>query len=183
MVHALQALNRGIQRVENWIAIGLMAASALITILQVVTRYGFNHPLTWPEELCTLLLVWMTFFGASLLLKKEQHIEIDFFTKLMPRRAQQVIGLINVVLIFAFLTVVGLGRLQAAVLPVAAHLGGAGDPQELFLAAGPDQRRVDVPLPRAGLPAPGDRARRARNRTRRINSPWPSPSCASRSSS
>ena len=106
MVHALQALNRGIQRVENWIAIGLMAASALITILQVVTRYGFNHPLTWPEELCTLLLVWMTFFGASLLLKKEQHIEIDFFTKLMPLRAQQVIGLINVVLIFAFLTVV-----------------------------------------------------------------------------
>ena len=106
MVHALQALNRGIQRVENWIAIGLMAASALITILQVVTRYGFNHPLTWPEELCTLLLVWMTFFGASLLLKKEQHIEIDFFTKLMPQRAQQVIGLINVVLIFAFLTVV-----------------------------------------------------------------------------
>jgi TRAP-type transport system small permease protein len=106
MLRALQALNRAIQRVENWLAIGLMGASALITILQVVTRYGFNHPLTWPEELCTLLLVWMTFFGASLLLKKEQHIEIDFFTQLMPRRAQQVIGLINVVLIFAFLTVV-----------------------------------------------------------------------------
>ena len=109
MVHALQALNRAIQHVENWIAIGLMAASALITILQVVTRYGFNHPLTWPEELCTLLLVWMTFFGASLLLKKEQHIEIDFFTKLMPRRAQQVIALLNVVLIFVFLTVMAWG--------------------------------------------------------------------------
>jgi TRAP-type C4-dicarboxylate transport system permease small subunit len=106
MLRALQALNRAIQQVENWFAIALMGASALITILQVVTRYGFNHPLTWPEELCTLLLVWMTFFGASLLLKKEQHIEIDFFTRLMPRRAQQVIGLINVVLIFAFLTVV-----------------------------------------------------------------------------
>jgi len=106
MLRALQALNRAIQQVENWFAIALMGASALITILQVVTRYGFNHPLTWPEELCTLLLVWMTFFGASLLLKKEQHIEIDFFTQLMPRRAQQVIGLINVVLIFAFLTVV-----------------------------------------------------------------------------
>jgi TRAP-type C4-dicarboxylate transport system permease small subunit len=106
MMRALKALNRAIQQVENWFAIALMGASALITILQVVTRYGFNHPLTWPEELCTLLLVWMTFFGASLLLKKEQHIEIDFFTRLMPRRAQQVIGLINVVLIFAFLTVV-----------------------------------------------------------------------------
>jgi TRAP-type C4-dicarboxylate transport system permease small subunit len=109
MVCALQALNRAIQVFENWFAIALMAASALITILQVVTRYGFNHPLTWPEELCTLLLVWMTFFGASLLLKKEQHIEIDFFTKLMPRRVQQVIGLVNVVLIFAFLAVTAWG--------------------------------------------------------------------------
>jgi TRAP-type C4-dicarboxylate transport system permease small subunit len=109
MVRALQALNRAIQRVENWLAIGLMGASALITILQVVTRYGFNHPLTWPEELCTLLLVWMTFFGASLLLKKEQHIEIDFFTKLMPLPAQKVIALLNIVLIFVFLTVTAWG--------------------------------------------------------------------------
>jgi TRAP-type C4-dicarboxylate transport system permease small subunit len=106
MLRVLQSVNRAIQRVESWIAIGLMGASALITVLQVVTRYGFNHPLTWPEELCTLLLVWMTFFGASLLLKKEQHIEIDFFTKLLPLRAQQVIALLNIVLIFAFLTVV-----------------------------------------------------------------------------
>lgn len=114
MLRALQVLNGFIEKIENCFAIVLMGASALITIAQVVTRYGFNHPLTWPEELCTLLLVWMTFFGTSLLLKKEQHIEIDFFAKLLPQRAQQVLALVNYVLIFGFLAVVAWGayRLQ-----------------------------------------------------------------------
>ncbi len=105
MLRVLQSVNRAIQVVENWFAIVLMGASALITIAQVVTRYGFNHPLTWPEELCTLLLVWMTFVGASLLLKKEAHIEIDFFTKLLPLPAQKVIALFDIVLMFGFLVV------------------------------------------------------------------------------
>jgi len=132
MMRALKALNRAIQHVENWFAIALMAASALITILQVVTRYGFNHPLTWPEELCTLLLVWMTFFGASLLLKKEQHIEIDFFTKLMPRRAQQVIGLVNVVLIFAFLTVTAWGAYKLQFFQSRHYSVALGIPKNYF---------------------------------------------------
>lgn len=109
MLRALQALNRIIEKFENVLAIVLMGASALITIAQVVTRYGFNHPLTWPEELCTLLLVWMTFFGASLLLKKEQHIEIDFFAKMLPRRAQQVLSLVNYLLMLGFIVVVAWG--------------------------------------------------------------------------
>ncbi len=109
MLRTLQALNRIIEKLENVLAILLMGASALITIAQVVTRYGFNHPLTWPEELCTLLLVWMTFFGASLLLKKEQHIEIDFFAKMLPRRAQHALSLFNYLLMLGFVLVVAWG--------------------------------------------------------------------------
>jgi TRAP-type transport system small permease protein len=112
MLRALRTLNRIIEACENWFAIVFMGASALITIAQVVTRYGFNHPLTWPEELCTLLLVWMTFFGASLLLKKEQHIEIDFFVKLLPRRAQQVLSLVIYLLMLGFLVIVAWGAYQ-----------------------------------------------------------------------
>jgi TRAP-type C4-dicarboxylate transport system permease small subunit len=109
MLHVLQGLNRAIEKIENCFSILFMGASVAITITQVVTRYGFNYPLTWPEEFNTLLLVWMTFFGASLLLKKEQHIEIDFFTKLMPQRAQQILSLFNYALIFGFLAVVAWG--------------------------------------------------------------------------
>lgn len=132
MLRALQVLNGFIEKIENGFAIVFMGASTLITITQVVTRYGFNHPLTWPEELCTLLLVWMTFFGASLLLKKEQHIEIDFFTKLLPQRAQQVLALVNYVLIFGFLVVVAWGAYKLQFFQSRHYTVALGIPKNYF---------------------------------------------------
>ena len=132
MLRALQVLNGFIEKIENCFAVVFMGASALITITQVVTRYGFNHPLTWPEELCTLLLVWMTFFGASLLLKREQHIEIDFFTKLLPQRAQQVLALINYVLIFGFLVVVAWGAYKLQFFQSRHYTVALGIPKNYF---------------------------------------------------
>jgi hypothetical protein len=85
MLRALQVLNRVIEKIESYFAIVLMGGSALITIAQVVTRYGFNHPLTWPEELCTLLPSG-DIFRSSLLSRRTAH-EIDFFTKLRPSGA------------------------------------------------------------------------------------------------
>ncbi len=115
MVKILGTINRYIERVEYVVSLLLMGFTTLITVMQVVTRYGFNHPLTWPEELSTLLLVWITFFGASLLLKKEQHIEIDFFTNFLPKRAQKIISLINYFLMFVFMVFATYGayRLQS----------------------------------------------------------------------
>ena len=115
MIQFLEKVNRYIEKIEYFFALFLMGFSTLITVMQVVTRYGFNHPLTWPEELSTLLLVWITFVGASLLLKREQHIEIDFFTNYFPKKAQKVISLINYFLIFVFMVVVTYGayKLQA----------------------------------------------------------------------
>jgi TRAP-type C4-dicarboxylate transport system permease small subunit len=132
MLRALQALNRAIEKCENWFAMVFMGASALITIAQVVTRYGFNHPLTWPEELCTLLLVWMTFFGASLLLKKERHIEIDFFTKLLPRRVQQLLRLLTYLLMFGFLVVVAWGAYKLQFFQSRHYTVALGIPKNYF---------------------------------------------------
>ncbi len=132
MLRALQILNGFIEKIENYFAIVLMGASTLITITQVVTRYGFHHPLTWPEELCTLLLVWMTFLGASLLLKKEQHIEIDFFTKLLPQRAQQVLALVNYVLMFGFLVVVAWGAYKLQFFQSRHYTVALGIPKNYF---------------------------------------------------
>ena len=132
MLRALQILNGFIEKIENCFAIVLMGASTLITIAQVVTRYGFNHPLTWPEELCTLLLVWMTFFGASLLLKKEQHIEIDFFTKLLPLPTQKVIALLNIVLMFGFLVVAAWGAYKLQFFQSRHYSVALGIPKNFF---------------------------------------------------
>ena len=115
MIELLEKINKYIGKVEYYFALFLMGFTTLITVAQVVTRYGFNHPLTWPEELSTLLLVWMTFVGASLLLKREQHIAIDFFTNRFSRKTQKIISVINYFLMLVFMVVVTYGayKLQA----------------------------------------------------------------------
>jgi TRAP-type C4-dicarboxylate transport system permease small subunit len=114
-MNGLQVVNHYFEKFEYAMAMVTMGISTLVTIMQVVTRYGFNHPLTWPEEFSTLLMVWMTFAGAGYLLKKRMHIEIDFFTNYLPKKWQKVIDLLSYFLMFCFCLVAAWGayKLQA----------------------------------------------------------------------
>ncbi|WP_027188700.1 TRAP transporter small permease [Desulfovibrio cuneatus] len=48
-------------------------------LLQVISRYFFNSPLSWPEEVTMFLMAWMSFIGASVALRSWGHIGVDFF--------------------------------------------------------------------------------------------------------
>ena len=115
MMKVLRKINLYFEKYEYAMAMATMGITTLVTVAQVITRYGFNHPLTWPEEFSTLLMVWMTFAGAGYLLKKRMHIEIDFFTNVLPRKLQKVIDLFNYFLMFCFCLVAAWGayKLQA----------------------------------------------------------------------
>jgi len=57
---------------------GLMAAITILTFAQVVWRYGFDQPLQWSEEVARYAFVWVTFLGASTLLRlRDGHPAID----------------------------------------------------------------------------------------------------------
>jgi TRAP-type C4-dicarboxylate transport system permease small subunit len=44
----------------------IILAIAAILALQVVTRYLLAYPVSWPEEICGFLFVWVIFLGAVL---------------------------------------------------------------------------------------------------------------------
>jgi len=64
-----------------WLFVGL-------TALQVTMRFVFNAPLTWPEELSQILLVWMTFIAAVGLSRKQLHIRVELFDNMLGRRSR-----------------------------------------------------------------------------------------------
>ena len=49
----------------------------LLTAVQVVLRFVFLAPLTWPEELSAILLIWLTFVGAVALTRRNDHIRVE----------------------------------------------------------------------------------------------------------
>jgi C4-dicarboxylate transporter, DctQ subunit len=62
---------------ENWVMIiGMGLASFLIT-LQVILRYFFNYSISWGEELTRYAIVWMSFVGAGMGIRKGAHICVD----------------------------------------------------------------------------------------------------------
>ena len=61
----LPSLRRGYERFLEWICIVLMAALAAEVVAGVVFRYS-GHSLVWYDEVATILLAWVTFYGAAL---------------------------------------------------------------------------------------------------------------------
>jgi len=57
----LRKVNAGVTGFFRYGAIVFLAAMTFVILLQVLFRYVFNAPLTWPEEAARFMMVWMTF--------------------------------------------------------------------------------------------------------------------------
>ena len=81
---AFQSFRRGYERFLEWIAIALMTALAVEVTAGVVFRYS-GYSLVWYDEVATILLAWVTFYGSALAVLKHAHMGVPEIVKLMPR--------------------------------------------------------------------------------------------------
>lgn len=84
---ALQSFRRGYERFLEWICIVLMAALAAEVTAGVVFRYS-GHSLVWYDEAATILLAWVTFYGAALAVLKHAHMGVPEIVRMLPRRGR-----------------------------------------------------------------------------------------------
>lgn len=66
-------------RLEQVVAVGLLAAILLAMGSQVIARYVFGSPLSWSEEVARLAMIWLTFIAASFVAAKREHIAVDLY--------------------------------------------------------------------------------------------------------
>ena len=64
----------------------------LTVLYQFVTRYVFNDSAAWTEEIARYLLVGVVFVGAAIGVRKNNHIQVDFFYRHMPPAMARAIG-------------------------------------------------------------------------------------------
>ena len=79
----LQSLRRGYERFLEWICIALMVALAAEVVAGVVFRYS-GHSLVWYDEVATILLAWVTFYGSALAVLKHAHMGVPEIVRLLP---------------------------------------------------------------------------------------------------
>ena len=62
-----------------------------ITFVTVVTRYVFDLPLSYIDQLVPNMFVWVTFLGASAAVKRKAHLGLSLLYDLAPSRARAVL--------------------------------------------------------------------------------------------
>ena len=95
--------------VENVVAI-LMGMMTVVVFLQVIFRI-ISGSLPWSEELARYMMIFMVYMGASVGVKKNNHIAIEFVVGLLPgksRKAVEVIADILALICFAIIIYFGL---------------------------------------------------------------------------
>ncbi|MEW5881706.1 MAG: TRAP transporter small permease [Pseudomonadota bacterium] len=113
----LQQLRRGYERALEWLVIALMVALAAEVTAGVVFRY-VGYALVWYDEVASILLAWLTFYGSALASVKRAHIGCpELIEQLSPRRrrAFDIVAQLLVIGFFALLLWVGL-----SIMPVLA---------------------------------------------------------------
>jgi TRAP-type C4-dicarboxylate transport system permease small subunit len=91
-----------IKNVEEIFSSLLLVSIISAMFLEVVFRYFFRHPFLWTDEYTRLALIWMTFIGIVVGIKKGSHIAIDFLLKKFPLPWQFVIGVAIRVILMGF---------------------------------------------------------------------------------
>jgi len=101
-VGLLDRLSDGLARVAGWayFAIGLMMA------YEVATRYFFNAPTIWAEELSRLVFVWASLIAAAGLLHRNQHITVTVVTDRLGPRGRRAARATALAFVLAFAVVV-----------------------------------------------------------------------------
>ena len=86
----LQSIRRGYERALEWIVIVLMIALAVEVTAGVVFRYT-GRSLVWYDEVATILLAWVTFYGSALAVLKHAHLGVPEIVRLMPPQLRVVV--------------------------------------------------------------------------------------------
>lgn len=121
----LNSISNGIDRAMVGMVFFIMAAMVIVTTLQVVFRVAFNA-LTWSEELSRYLLVWGTFFGATLAYKRGNHIAVTFIIDFFPMKFRVWFNVFTYLLSLVFFIVVaqqGLSMIKMQVFQISPALG------------------------------------------------------------
>ena len=97
-----EPIDLGIYRFEDWLAFGFFWLLAGTVFLQFFTRYALNDSAGWTEEISRYLLISTVFIGAAISVRKNNHVHVDFFYRILPKPVMHVMSIVVDIVRIAF---------------------------------------------------------------------------------
>lgn len=97
----LLILRSGFERVLETIVIFLMLSTLVVVVLGVVYRKA-GASLVWYDEIASIMLAWLTYYGAALAALKRAHIGVPGVIDSAPPRLRLCLVILSEVFVFGF---------------------------------------------------------------------------------
>jgi TRAP-type C4-dicarboxylate transport system permease small subunit len=101
----------------EWVVMVLMVALAVEVTIGVVYR-ATGRSLVWYDEVASVMLAWLTFYGSALASVKRAHIGCPEVIEQMPAGLQHALRIVSQLLVIAFFAL--LGWVGLAIMPMLA---------------------------------------------------------------
>jgi tripartite ATP-independent transporter DctM subunit len=104
----------------EFVAAALVAAEILILFGGVVSRYVFDRPLVWSDELASTLFLWLAMLGAVIAFRRDEHMRMTACVGVLPQRWRAALDTFATGAALAFLVLIAWPTYQYAVyqLPI-----------------------------------------------------------------
>lgn len=99
-----------VDKVLEWTLVFLMSVLVLDVLWQVASRYVFNSPSSYTDELAGYLLIWVGLLGAAYVAGKREHLAIDLLLqRSSEKRKFKLEMIISVIVVVFAVTVMVIG--------------------------------------------------------------------------
>ena len=108
---------RFLDHLEEWLITFLMGAATFVIFLAVVHRFASGVPglqdftvklnVSWAQELCIYMFVWMAKFGAAYGVRSGTHVGVDVLVRALPAKQAKVLTMFSLFAGALFTGIVG----------------------------------------------------------------------------
>ncbi|MBX3653938.1 MAG: TRAP transporter small permease [Ramlibacter sp.] len=113
----MQRFREGYGLFLEWVVMVLMGVLFLEVTLGIVFR-TLGRSLVWYDEIASVLLAWLTFYGSALASVKRAHIGCPELVEQFPPAARRAVGLLGQVAVIGFFAL--LGWVGLSIMPILA---------------------------------------------------------------
>jgi TRAP-type C4-dicarboxylate transport system permease small subunit len=109
----------------------------IVVVLQVICRYLLGAALTWSEEFARYGLIWITFLGAGIALKKRAHMGVQVIVEMFSPGIRKTVQLFTILSVMGFLIVATLKGIELALFNMKQYSPAMGLPMGFVYLAIP----------------------------------------------
>ena len=133
----LSRISNRLNSVTEAVCCIFLLAMTLTVALQVICRYLLGAALTWSEEFSRYGLVWITFLGGSVAVKRGAHMGVEALLNALSPQARKTVQLLTLLCVMGFLLIATIKGGQLALFNMKQHSPAMGVPMGVVYSAIP----------------------------------------------